>query len=122
MGHLMEHGHGYYIDLPGEPTVYIAGDTLLTDMVRQCLIQRQPRVAILPAGGAQFDLGGEIIMNTKDMVDACGLTQGAVFANHLEALNHCPTSRAELAAASTAAGLTGRMYIPEDGAELEFHL
>ena len=122
VGHLMEHGHGYFIDLPGEPSVYIAGDTILTDEVRSCLIQLQPRVAILPAGGARFDLGAEIIMNATDVIDACTLTKGIVFANHLEALDHCQTTRAELAAAAVKAGLTNRMFIPEDGAEAEFHL
>ena len=109
-------------DLPGEPTVYIAGDTIFTDEVRQCLAQRQPHVAILPAGGAQFDLGAEIIMNAADVIEACTLTKGIVIANHLEALDHCPTSREELAAASAAAGFTGRMHIPDDGAEFDFRM
>ena len=26
----MEHGHGYLLELPGEPSVYLAGDTVLT--------------------------------------------------------------------------------------------
>jgi L-ascorbate metabolism protein UlaG (beta-lactamase superfamily) len=120
VGHLMEHGHGYFIDLPGEPSVYIAGDTILTDEVRQCLALRQPRVSILPAGGAQFDMGAEIIMNGTDVVDACTLTPGVVIANHLEALDHCPTTREEIRAAAAQAGLTKRLYIPEDGNEYTF--
>lgn len=120
VGHLMEHGHGYFIELPGEPSVYIAGDTILTDAVRLCLTQRQPRVAILPAGGAQFDMGAEIIMNAADVVDACGLTSGVIIANHLESLDHCPTTRAELRTASAEAGLSNRLYIPDDGAEYMF--
>lgn len=122
VGHLMEHGYGYFIDLPGEPSVYIAGDTVLTDEVRLCLTQRQPRVAILPAGGARFDLGAEIIMCTADVLDACALTTGIVVANHLEALDHCPTTRTELTVAAVQAGLIGRLLIPDDGAEIKFHL
>lgn len=120
VGHLMEHGYGYFIDLPGEPSVYISGDTILSEEVRLCLTQRQPRVAIVPAGGAQFDLGAEIIMNVADVLDACALTTGIVFANHLEALDHCPTTRAELTAAAVKACLTGRLLIPGDGAAIEF--
>ena len=100
----MEHGHGYFIDLPGEPSVYIAGDTLLTDNVRQCLTQRQPRVTILPGGGARFDLGAKILMDKTDVLDACTLTPGIVVVNHLEALDHCPTTRAELADTAVSAG------------------
>jgi L-ascorbate metabolism protein UlaG (beta-lactamase superfamily) len=122
VGRLMEHGHGYFIDLPGEPSVYIAGDTVLTDDVRQCLAQRQPRVAVLPAGGARFDFGGDILMGAADVLEACRLTSGCVIANHLEALDHCPTTRAGLAAAVSSAGLTERLLIPDDGVALEFRL
>lgn len=122
VGHLMEHGHGYFIDLPGEPSVYIAGDTLLTDEVRLCLTERQPCVAILPGGGARFDLGTEILMDMTDVIDACALTSGITVVNHLEALDHCPTSRSELAIAANRAGLTNRLHIPEDGTVLEFNL
>jgi len=122
IGYFMEHGYGYFIDLPGEPSVYIAGDTLLTDEVRLCIIQRQPRVSILPGGGARFDLGAEIIMNTMDVIDACALTSGITVVNHLEALDHCPTSRLELTLAAEHAGLINRLHIPEDGAVLELHL
>ncbi len=122
VGCLMEHGHGYFIDLPNEPSVYIAGDTLLTEEVRLCLTQRQPSVSILPGGGARFDFGAEIIMNATDVIDACTLSSGIVVVNHLEALDHCPTSRAELVIAAERAGLMNRLLVPEDGAVLEFHL
>lgn len=118
----MEHGYGYFIEVPGEPSVYIAGDTILTEDVQLCLTQLQPRVAILPAGGARFDLGAEIIMNAQDVIDACRFTTGIVYANHLEALDHCPITRAELSAAAAQAGLTDRIIIPDDGMESEFHL
>ena len=117
----MEHGHGYFIELPGEPSVYIAGDTILTDDVRRCLEQRRPSVAILPAGGARLDFGAEIIMGSADILNACKLTPGIVIANHLEALDHCPVSRAELAASAASARVLDRLRIPEDGAMLEFH-
>ena len=121
VGRLMEHGYGYLIELPGEPTVYLAGDTVLSDDVRRCLEQRRPGVAILPAGGARLDFGAEIIMDSADILDACKLTAGIVIANHLEALDHCPASRAELAASAASAGVMDRLRIPEDGAMLEFH-
>jgi L-ascorbate metabolism protein UlaG (beta-lactamase superfamily) len=120
IGRLMEHGHGYFIELPGEPSVYIAGDTLLTDEVRHCLRERMPHVAILPAGGARFDLGGDILMDGSDILEACALTSGFVVANHLEALDHCPTSRAQLVADAARAGFTDRLHVPDDGATLEF--
>lgn len=115
VGRLMEHGSGYFIALPGEPSVYIAGDTVLSEEVRACLRDRQPDVAILPAGGARFDLGGSILMGAADMLEAASLTSGLLIANHLEALDHCPTTRAGLAADAARAGLGDRLLVPDDG-------
>lgn len=122
IGRLMEHGHGYFIELPDQPSIYIAGDTLLTADVRHCLSQHQPDVAILPGGGARFDLGSKILMDGADVLDACALTSGIVVANHLEAMDHCPTTRTELESCGKRAGLIQRLRIPEDGETLEFNL
>ncbi len=122
IGRLMEHGYGYFIELPDQPSIYIAGDTLLTVDVHCCLSQLQPDVAILPGGGARFDLGSKILMDGADVLDACALISGIVVANHLEALDHCPTTRAELASCAKRAGLIQRLRIPEDGETLEFNL
>lgn len=115
VGRLMEHGVGYFIELPGEPSVYIAGDTLLTEAVRACITEKRPDISIVPAGGARFDTGGEILMDGADAVELARLTTGRVLANHLEALDHCPTTRAELRAAAQEAGLADRLLVPDDG-------
>lgn len=120
VGRFMEHGSGYLIEIPQEPRVYIAGDTILTPVVRSVLADGRPDVAILPAGGARFDVGGAILMNGGDVLEACSLTPGVVIANHLEALDHCPTTRAELAAMAREARVEKRLRIPEDGEALEF--
>ncbi|WP_462390926.1 MBL fold metallo-hydrolase [Acidovorax sp. Q11] len=93
VGRFMEHGHGYLLELPGEPSVYLAGDTMLTPTVRDCLARLQPEVSVLPARGARFDVGAEILMDAADMAEAAQLTPGALVVNHLEVLDHCPTER-----------------------------
>ena len=115
VGRVMEHGVGYFIELPGEPTVYIAGDTLLTDAVRGCITGRRPDVAVVPGGGARFDAGGEILMDGEDVLELARLTGGRVLANHLEALDHCPTTREGLRTAALRAGLEHKLLIPADG-------
>lgn len=115
VGRLMEHGVGYFLELPGEPSLYLAGDTVLTPAVREFVQRHQPDVCVVPAGGAQFDLGGEIIMGTADVLDFTRLAKGLVVANHLEALSHCPTRRAELVQAAEAAGLGAHLCVPADG-------
>jgi L-ascorbate metabolism protein UlaG (beta-lactamase superfamily) len=111
----MEHGVGYFIELPGEPTVYLAGDTLLTEAVRGCITGRKPDIAVVPAGGARFDAGGEILMDGRDALELARLTGGHVLANHLEALDHCPTTREELRGAARQAGLAHKLLVPADG-------
>jgi hypothetical protein len=46
--------------------------------------------------------------------------RATVVAVHLEALNHCPVTRAELRAAVDAAGVGARVAIPADGETLSF--
>ncbi|MNL75755.1 hypothetical protein D3C87_2016180 [compost metagenome] len=83
--------------------------------MRDCLTRLRPDVAVLPAGGARFDLGGEILMDGGDVIEGCALAPGMVLANHLEALDHCPTTRAGLAAMAAQAGVQQRLWIPQDG-------
>jgi hypothetical protein len=60
------------------------------------------------AGGASF-LGGSLIVMGIDDVREVAARVPVVVAVHLEALNHCPLTRAELAA--TVRGVV----IPRDG-------
>ena len=53
----MANGVGFYLALDGEPSVYICGDTVLTDDVQRALTHLKPDVAILAAGCAQLDVG-----------------------------------------------------------------
>lgn len=115
VGRFMEHGHGYLLELPGEPSVYVAGDTLLTPAVSDCLHRLRPDIAILPAGGARFDLGGEILMAAKDVMEAASCWPGELVVNHLEALDHCPVTREEVRALAQDEGVADRVWVPEDG-------
>lgn len=120
VGKLMEHGVGYLIRMPGEPSVYLAGDTILTPRIRDFVSTHQPDVSLLPAGGARFDVGQDVIMSIKDVIEFASLASGVVVANHLEALSHCPVQRADLAVAAQQAGVAARLRIPADGETLEF--
>ncbi|MDP3815480.1 MAG: MBL fold metallo-hydrolase, partial [Pseudomonas sp.] len=108
------------IQIPGEPSLYIAGDTLLTDEVRHCLTVLAPEVSVLPAGGAVMDIGSPLIMGQADILTALGLSQGVIVANHLEALDHCPVTRSELLQEAALQGVGERLRVPLDGETLEF--
>ncbi|WP_296270857.1 MBL fold metallo-hydrolase [Pseudomonas sp. UBA6323] len=118
VGRLMEHGVGFLIEIPGEPSLYLAGDTLLTDEVRACVREHRPAVSVVPAGGARFDLGGDIIMGIDEVIEFTRLSGAAVVANHLEAISHCPVSRVALAEAAARAQV--ELLIPQDGEVLAF--
>lgn len=120
LGRLMAHGHGYLLEHPDEPSLYIAGDTVLTPEVRRCVTQSCPAVSLVPAGGAAFDLGGELIMDGTQVLALAREGSGYFVANHLEALDHCPTERADLRRRAAAAGLSARFLVPDDGETLRF--
>ena len=117
---MMANGVGYFLALPNEPTLYISGDTILTEQVRRALMEFQPDIAVMAAGAAQLDIGKPILMTMDDMVEFVELAPKKVIANHLEALNHCPTTRGQLQNALAQKGLLEKVIIPEDGAELKF--
>ena len=122
VGKLMEHGVGYLIELLGEPSLYLAGDTILTPGIQARVTERQPAVCVIPAGGARFDLGQDIIMGVEEVIAFTQLVRpwvGVVIANHLEALSHCPVKRKDLAAAASSAGVMSRLHIPQDGETVE---
>lgn len=115
---MMGPGAGYLVRLPDQPSVYISGDTVLTDTVRAVLTDERPDVAIMAAGTAQLDVGRPILMPLDEQMEFIRLAPGVVVANHLEAVNHCQTTRAQLAARIASEGLADRVMIPEDGETL----
>ena len=59
---------GFVLAAPGEPTLYIAGDTILCDEVRAAVAEYTPDVIVVNASAAQFDEGGPIVMDNDDVV------------------------------------------------------
>ena len=115
VGRLMGPGVGFVLRLPGEPSLYLSGDTVLTDEVRTALERERPDVAVLHAGGAQLDIGSPILMTLDEQLEFVQLAPGRVIAVHLEALDHCGITRDTLDDALTAAGVSDRVDTPADG-------
>jgi L-ascorbate metabolism protein UlaG (beta-lactamase superfamily) len=112
---------GFVLRAPGEPVLYVAGDTIWCDEVEGALAEHTPDVVVVNAGGARFVEGDPIIMDASDVIEtARAAPRAVVVAVHLEALNHCPVSRAELRAAVDEAGVGARVAIPADGETLSF--
>jgi L-ascorbate metabolism protein UlaG (beta-lactamase superfamily) len=121
IGRRMGEVSGYVLRAPGEPALYVAGDTIWCDEVDDALAEHQPEVVVVNAGGARFEQGDPIIMDAGDVIQtAKAASRSAIVAVHLEALNHCLLTRAELRAAVDEAGVGDRVLIPADGEALRF--
>jgi len=119
VGKFMAHGYGFVIRQANEPSLYITGDTILTQKVRTCIETEKPDWIVLPAGGARFDLGGDIIMGLEEALQVGALTQGQVIANHLESLDHCPVTRKDLLSEVQKRQWAHRFHVPHDGESVQ---
>jgi L-ascorbate metabolism protein UlaG (beta-lactamase superfamily) len=99
---------GYVLEA-AEETLYLAGDTVWCQEVDTVLRGLTPDVVVVNAGGARFIGSERIIMDLGDvrMVRAAA-PEATVIAVHLEAINHCPITRAQMRE------LDG-VRVPEDG-------
>lgn len=107
MAELMAPVSGFVLD-----DLYLAGDTVWYDGVEETLERHSPRVAVVHAGGAEFEEGGLIVMGIEDVRKVAARVP-TVVAVHMEAINHCYLTRAELRAA------VPDVLVPNDGETLE---
>ncbi|MCD0157951.1 MBL fold metallo-hydrolase [Deinococcus sp. 6GRE01] len=109
---------GFVLRAPGEPTLYWAGDTVLIPAVTDTITRERPDVIVTHSGGAA--LGGTLlIMDATQTVDVLRAAPDAtVVAVHLESLDHCFSTRADLRHAAQQAGVEARLRVPQDGEAL----
>ncbi|WP_259065175.1 MBL fold metallo-hydrolase [Mucilaginibacter sp. X4EP1] len=122
------HGTGEIEEMMGEvsgfvlkdqqETVYIAGDTIWCQEVKDALVKYQPQLIVVNSGAPRFLTGGPITMTAADVIHVHQERPGArVVAVHLEAVNHCTINRADLKNALAAAGIgKDKVLVPDDGA------
>lgn len=116
VGQKMAPVSGYIIQAEGEPSVYIAGDTIYCSDVEQALSAYTPQIAVVNAGGARFNTGDPITMTAQDVGKVLQFApQTKVVVVHLEAINHCLVTRADIRKYLEAEQLDQRAYIPSDG-------
>ncbi|HEU5227924.1 MAG TPA: MBL fold metallo-hydrolase [Ktedonobacteraceae bacterium] len=117
LGRKMGPVSGFVIQKTGEPTLYIAGDTVWCPEVQQALAQFSPDVVILYSGAASYVTGGgPITMSEEDVLQVCrALPTAQVIAIHMETINHCRLTRSVLKEKMAEEGLANRVLIPRDG-------
>ncbi|MDG0811321.1 MBL fold metallo-hydrolase [Cohnella rhizosphaerae] len=107
---------GFVLQAEGEPTLYIAGDTIWCDEVKEALDLYKPGMTIVNAGGARFLVGDAITMDEDDVSRVIAYAPYTrVAAVHMDAINHCHVTRDRLRTRLTANRLLDKAIIPEDG-------
>jgi len=127
-----EHGSGVIKEMMGEvcgfvlkskyePTVYWAGDTIYCDAVKEAM-NHNPVIVITHSGGATKPGYPPIIMDDKQTIDLLKDYENIkVVAIHMEALDHCVTTREILASEIIKHNIERqRVIIPQDGDVLNF--
>lgn len=111
---------GFVLQATGYPTLYIVGDSIWNDEVRQSCVAFDPDYIVVNSGGAilpPFAEDGPIIMDEKQVIELMEVaTKAKVIAVHMEALDHCKVTRRSLRAkANENSTVSERLLIPDDG-------
>lgn len=110
---------GFVVADGTEPPLYVAGDTIWCEEVAAALEEHRPGVVVVNTGAARFAEGDPITMTADDVVAVARHARDAlVVAVHLEAVNHCELTRADLRTRLREEDLASRVAVPEDGAEV----
>lgn len=131
-----KHGSGEVLKLMGEvsgfilkshlePTVYIIGDSILTDDVMKAFKLYNPEIIITNSGGAympDYELNPIIMDANQTIKVAQQVPNSKIIAVHLESLDHCTETRKSLFEFAMSKGINqNRLLIPNDGQWIECH-
>jgi L-ascorbate metabolism protein UlaG (beta-lactamase superfamily) len=98
----------------GGHSVYVVSDSVWCDEVAGVVERERPATVVVNSGAGRFLTGGPLSMTAEDVIAVARAAPDAhVIAVHLEAINHCPLTRAELVDAVRAAGV--EVAVPADG-------
>lgn len=113
---------GFVLQAKNQPTVYIVGDTIWNEDIKKDIEKFKPDYIIVNSGGALMKDFSDtpIIMNevqTMALIAASG--KAKVIAVHMDALDHCFTTRAILKKKASELKIgKDKLIIPEDGEKL----
>ncbi|MCF2493437.1 MULTISPECIES: MBL fold metallo-hydrolase [Dyadobacter] len=110
---------GFILTAKNEPTIYIVGDGILTEDIVKNIKKFNPDYIVVNSGGA-FIPGFETSPILMDEVQTMALIRESgkakVIAVHMDALDHCRTSRAKLIQKANEMNIEmTKLIIPQDG-------
>ncbi|MBP3040357.1 MBL fold metallo-hydrolase [Bacillaceae bacterium Marseille-Q3522] len=119
-GLIMGNVSGFIVE-NDQKKLYIAGDTIYTNEVRNIIINNKPDVIVANTGEARMIIGKPITMAKEEIVKiAKDAKDSKIIAVHLEAVNHCTLSRDELNRYLKENDVSNQVAVPYDGEVLTF--
>ena len=110
---------GYVLKAEGQPTLYIVGDSIYIDEIRENIRTHKPDYIIINSGGAIWPGYPEnpLLMNETEALSLVQEnTDAKVIAVHMDAIDHCMTTRASLHQKANELEISNdRLLIPTDG-------
>lgn len=107
---------GVVFSHPDEEKLYLVGDSIWTDHIKQTMLTERPGVVILNAGYAKLNGVGPIIMGPEDVKRTHYVLPFAkIIATHLGALNHVTVTVNDLLHYVSANNLDDYVVVPRDG-------
>lgn len=110
---------GFVLKAEGQPTIYIVGDSIWMPLVAQSIEQFKPDYIVINSGGAIWP-GYEttpILMEENQVMQLIKESGNAkIIAVHMEALDHCRTTRASLRREANEFNVSAdKLIIPANG-------
>ena len=121
VGQAMGQVSGFVLRAQGEPTVYIAGDTIWNDEVRAVIAAYHPAVIVTNSGGGQIQQTVILMDVQATLAVAEAAPDATIVAVHLDAYDHMMVTRQDLRSAVRQAGLESRVLIPNDGETIDLN-
>ena len=111
---------GFIFRAPGEKTVYLCGDTVWCDDVKETIAKYQPDVIITNNCAAMLKANGRLIMDVDDLANVIAAAPNAfIIASHMDTVPHATLTRKTLAKGLKKRGLLEKVHIPADGESYE---
>lgn len=121
MAEILGESSGVVLRHPAEKTLYLAGDSIWIPAIAQTLSEFSPGVVILNTGWAHVLGFGPIIFGKEDILRTHQIVPDAhIVTTHMEAVNHCLTTRKEVLAYAQDNLIAHQVSAPADGETLLF--
>ncbi|MDS0525242.1 MBL fold metallo-hydrolase [Clostridium sp. SHJSY1] len=127
-----QHGSGEILKMAGnvcgiifnhssEKTLYVAGDTIWYEGIKEVIETQAPEVIVLNAGRNKFLDTNPLIMGKEDVYEVYKAAPNAkIIASHMEAVNHWTLSREELKNFINEKNISSNVLVPDDGESYTF--